>query len=42
MNSLVIAPLEGEALGLAETQPPVKVIFFGRVLMGGVWGGEHP
>jgi len=38
MNSLVRAPMEGEALG---PEPPVNVIVGGRVVMGGGWGGEH-
>jgi len=42
MNSLVRAPVEGEALGPAKTEPPVNVIVGGRVVMGGGWGGEHP
>jgi len=37
MNILVRAPVEGEALGPAKTEPPVR----GRVVMGGGWGGEH-
>jgi len=41
MNSLVRAPVEGEALGPAKTEPPVNVIVGGRAVMGG-WGGEHP
>jgi len=40
MNSLVRAPVEGEALGPAKTEPPVNVIVGGRVVMGGGWGGE--
>jgi len=41
MNSLVRAPVEGEALDPAKTQPPVNVIVGGRVVMGGGgWGGE--
>jgi len=31
MNSLVRAPVEGEALGPAKTEPPVNVIVGGRV-----------
>jgi len=31
MNSLVRAPVEGEALGPAKTEPPVKVIVGGRI-----------
>jgi len=42
MNSLVRAPVEGEALGPAKTEPPVNGIVGGRVVMGGGWGGEHP
>jgi len=42
MNSLVRAPVEGEALGPAKTEPPVNVIVGGRVVIGGGWGGEHP
>jgi len=42
MNSLVRAPVEGEALGPAKTEPPVNGIVAGRVVMGGGWGGEHP
>ena len=34
MNSLVRSPVEGEALGPAKTEPPVKVIVVGRVVMG--------
>jgi len=41
MNSLVRAPVEGEDLGPAKTDPPVNVIVGGRVVMGGGWGGEH-
>jgi len=41
MNSLVRAPVEGEALGPAKTEPPVNVIVGGRAAMGGGWGGEH-
>jgi len=33
MNSLVRAPVEGEALGPAKTEPPVN---------GVGWGREHP
>jgi len=40
MNSLVRAPVEGEALGPANTQPPVNVIVGGSVVMGGGLGGE--
>jgi len=35
MNSLVRAPVEGEALGPAKTEPPVNVIVGGRVVIGG-------
>jgi len=42
MNILVRAPVEGEALGPAKTEPPVNVIVRGRAAMGGGWGGEHP
>jgi len=42
MHILVRAPVEGEALGPAKTEPPVNVIVGGRVAMGGGWGGEHP
>jgi len=42
MNSLVRAPVEGEALGPAKNEPPLNVIVGGRVVMGGGWGGEHP
>jgi len=43
MNSLVRAPVEGEAaLGPAKTESPVNVIVWGRVVMGGGWGWEHP
>jgi len=42
MNILVRAPVEGEALGPAKTEPPVNVIVRRRVVMGGGWGGEHP
>jgi len=41
MNSLVRAPVEGEALGPAKTEHLVNVIVAGRVVMGGGWGGEH-
>jgi len=40
MNSLVRAPVEGEALGPAKTEPPVNVIVGGRAVMGGGWGRE--
>jgi len=42
MNILVRAPVEGEALGPAKTEPPVNVIVGGRVVRGGRWGGEQP
>jgi len=42
MNSLVRAPVEGEALGPAKTEPPVNVIVGGRVVTEGGWGGEFP
>jgi len=42
MNSLVRAPVEGEALGPAKTEHLVNVIVGERVVMGGGWGGEHP
>jgi len=42
MNSLVRAPVEGEALGPAKTKSPVAMIVGGGVVMGGGWGGEHP
>jgi len=42
MNILVRAPVEGETLGPAKSEPPVNVIVGGRVVMGGGWGGEHP
>jgi len=42
MNILVRAPVEGEALGPAKTEPPVKVTIGGRTVMGGEWGGGHP
>jgi len=35
MNSLVRAPVEGEALGPAKTEPPVNGIVGGRAVMGG-------
>jgi len=41
MNSLVRAPVEGEALGPAKTEPPVNVIVGARVVMGGGWEGEQ-
>jgi len=42
MNRLVRAPVEGEALGPAKTEPPGKVIVGGGAVMGGGWGEEHP
>jgi len=42
MNSLIRAPVEGEALGPAKTEHLVNVIVGGRAVMGGGWGGEHP
>jgi len=42
MNSLVRAPVEGEALGPAKTEPPVNVIVGGRVAMGGRMGSGTP
>jgi len=41
MNILVRAPVEGEAIGPAKTEPPVNVIVGRRVVMGGRWGGEQ-
>jgi len=41
MNSLVRAPVEGEALGPAKAGPPVNGIPVGRAVMGGRLGGEH-
>jgi len=40
-NSLVGAPVEGEALGPAKVGPPVQVNVRGVVVMGGGWR-EHP
>jgi len=40
MNSLVRAPVEGEALGPAKVEPPVNMIVGERVVMGGGWGWE--
>jgi len=40
MNILVRAPVEGEALGPAMTEPPVTMIVGGRAVMRGGWGGE--
>jgi len=42
MNSLVRAPVEGEALGPAKTEPPVNVIVVGRVVMGRRMGRGTP
>jgi len=42
MNSLVRAPVEGEALGPARTEPPVNGIVGGRAVVGGRWGRKHP
>jgi len=42
MNSLVRAPVEGEALGPAKTGPTVNAILGGRAVMGAGLGGEHP
>jgi len=42
MNSLVRAPVEGEALGPAKTELPVNMIVGRRAVMRGGWGGEHP
>jgi len=42
MNSLVRAPVEGEALGPAKTGPPENRIVGERAVMGGGWGGKHP
>jgi len=39
MNSLVRAPVEGETLGPAKTEPPVNMIVWGRAVMEGGWGG---
>jgi len=40
MNILVRAPVEGEALGPAKTEPPVNVVVGERVVIGGGWEGE--
>jgi len=40
MNSLVRAPVEGEALGPAKTEHLVNMIVGQRVVMVGGWGGE--
>jgi len=37
MNSLVRAPVEGEALGPVKAEPPVNLIVGGRVEIGGGW-----
>jgi len=42
MNGLVRAPVEGESLGPAKTEPRVNVIVGRRAVMGGGWGGGHP
>jgi len=42
MNILVRAPVEGEALGPAKTEPPVNVIVGGRAAMGGRVGRGTP
>jgi len=42
MNSLVRAPVEGEALGPAKTEPPVNVIFGGVGGNGGRMGRGTP
>jgi len=42
MNSLVRAPVKGEVLGPAKTEPPVNGFVVGRAVMGRGWGGEHP
>jgi len=42
MNSLVKAPVTGEALGSAKTEPPVNGIVVERTVMEGGWGGEQP
>jgi len=42
MNSLVRAPVEGEALGPAKTEPPVNWMVGARAVKGGGWGEEHP
>jgi len=42
MNSLVRAPVEGEALGPATTEHPGNVIVGGRAIMEGGWRGKHP
>jgi len=42
MNSLVRAPVEGEALGPAKAGPPVNRIVGGRTVMGGRMGRGTP
>jgi len=42
MNILVRAPVEGEALGPAKTEPSVNWIVGEGVAIGGGWGGENP
>jgi len=42
MNSLVRAPVEGEALGPAKTEHLVKMIVAGRVVRGGRIGRGSP
>jgi len=42
MNTLVRAPVEGEALSPAKTEPPVSGTVGGRMVIKGGWGGEHP
>jgi len=42
MNSLVRAPVEGEALGPANTEHPVNVIVRERAVMGGGMGRGTP
>jgi len=42
MNILVRAPVEGEALGPAKTEPPVNRILGGSAVIGGGWGRETP
>jgi len=41
MNSLVRAPVEGEAVGPAKTEPPVNLIVGEGMVMGRGWGGEQ-
>jgi len=40
MNSLLRAPVEGEAFGPAKTEHLVNMIVGWRVILGGGWGGE--